>query len=167
MRSLLLMIIMFSLSTNLFSDMTTADDSIAQLIEQELSGDAASTSTEFNYWNEFLQMILSLGTVVIILLFVAWFLRRFINKKVLQGNQSNEIKIIERRMLSPKSTLYLLEVKDKLLLVSDSANGGTRILLDCTKSAGHGELDALEVEVDERKPTSHFSQLLKKLKQKK
>lgn len=122
-----------------------------------------STSTppeEFNYWKEFMQMLFSLGVIVIILLFGAWFLRRFVNKKVLQGNSANLIKIIETRPLSHKASLYLIEVHDKTILISASPSGVTS-LTECSPLKAP-EIPSLEEKTSAK--TTPFSQILKKLK---
>ena len=71
----------------------------------------------------FLNMFISLGVIVVLLLFAGWFLKRMLNTKMTQANQGSRIKIIERRSLAPKSNLYLLNVGGKGLLVGESAAG--------------------------------------------
>lgn len=67
-----------------------------------------------------------MNTMVILVLIIVgafvcvWAYRRFTNTKISQLNHMRSIKIIERRPLSPKSMLYLVEINGKQLLLSES-----------------------------------------------
>jgi len=76
---------------------------------------------------EFLNMMATLGIVILLIFIVAWFLKRLMNTRLEQVNATSGIKIAEKRMLSPKSTLYLLEVEDKKILIAESINGITSV----------------------------------------
>lgn len=77
------------------------------------------------FWSEFLNMLATLGMIIGVILIAAWFLRRLLNTRLEQINISSSIKITERRSLSPKTALYLLEVNDKAILIAESQNGVT------------------------------------------
>lgn len=87
---------------------------------------------ELSYWKEFFRMMFILGIILGVVLVIAWTLRGYLNKRVKQVNQNNIIKVIERRNLSQKSMLYLVEVNKKQFLIGDSAAGGVEYLKECT-----------------------------------
>lgn len=90
---------------------------------------------EINYWQEFSKMMVMLGLILGAVLLIAWFLKAFLNKRIKQVNESNIIKVLERRNLSQKSMMYLIEVYDRQFLIGDSAAGGVEFLLECTGDA--------------------------------
>lgn len=77
------------------------------------------------FLSEFLSMLTTLGLLISLILLIAWFLKRMVNSRQEQVNTTSIIKIIERRSLSPKSVIYLLEVEGKSLVVAESQNGVT------------------------------------------
>lgn len=77
------------------------------------------------FYTEFLNMLATLGLLIGVILIAAWFLKRFLNTRMEQINTVSSIKIVERRALSPKSALYLLEVNDQSILIAESQNGVT------------------------------------------
>lgn len=65
----------------------------------------------------------TLGILLLLLALVfltVWLLRRLSQGRFRSFNQFKSIKILEKRPLSPKSILYLVEVHGKKLLVSES-----------------------------------------------
>jgi flagellar biogenesis protein FliO len=76
---------------------------------------------------EFIGMLTTLGLIISLMLIVAWFLKRMVNARLEQRNITSAIKITERRTLSPKTALYLLEVYDKTVLIAESQNGVSRL----------------------------------------
>lgn len=114
----------------------------------------------YSYWHEFFKMMLNLGVLLGAVLTLAWLLRGYLNKRVKTINEGHSIKILERRSLSQKSYLFLVEVDDKRLLIADSQNGGVQLLTACTST---------EKEIKEEiKPYKHleksssFSDILQK-----
>lgn len=83
---------------------------------------------EFNYWQQFFKMMTILGLLLAVVLTIAWTLRGYLNRRVQQINQNFLIKILEKRTLSAKSQLVLVEVYGKKMLVSDSQAGGVQFL---------------------------------------
>jgi flagellar biogenesis protein FliO len=87
------------------------------------SAEPATTPGEFNMVDAFLNMLFSLGFIVLLLLLAGWFLKRILKTKMTQANEGSRIKIIERRGLAPKSNVYLLDVGGKGLVVGESSAG--------------------------------------------
>lgn len=68
----------------------------------------------------FAKMFLTLIALVILLFLSYWFLRRLIQNRLQKGVGAAAIQILEKRMISPKTTLYLIEVEHKKILVAES-----------------------------------------------
>lgn len=68
----------------------------------------------------FAKMFLSLAALVLLLLVSYWFLRRLIQNRLQKGGSNASIQVIEKRMISPKTTLYLIEAEGKKVLVAES-----------------------------------------------
>ena len=79
------------------------------------------------FFSELLSMLATLGLIIAFLLIVAWFLKKFMNTRLEQMNVSSKIKIVERRMLSQKSSLYVIEIEGRTYLISESHSGSSSI----------------------------------------
>lgn len=90
----------------------------------------SSEPSEYNYWQQFFKMMFILGVILGVVLIIAWVLKGFLNKRIKQVNSQNQIKVLERRNLSQKSMLFLVEVDGKKMVVGDSQNGGLRLLMN-------------------------------------
>jgi flagellar biogenesis protein FliO len=77
------------------------------------------------FFYQFLNMLFSLGTILVLIFIISWLLKRFLNTRLQQLNTSSLIKIIERRSLTPKTTLYVLEINGKDIAIAESTNGIT------------------------------------------
>ncbi|PIS02779.1 MAG: hypothetical protein COT85_01740 [Chlamydiae bacterium CG10_big_fil_rev_8_21_14_0_10_42_34] len=82
-----------------------------QSVEQMPSGDLGAA---------FGKMILSLIVLVILLFLTFWFLRRLVQNRLQKGVGNSSIQIIEKRMISPKTMLYFIEVDKKKILLAES-----------------------------------------------
>ena len=81
--------------------------------------DEAVHATE-SYEYAFLKMLAMLGLLVLLLGVTFWLFRRISSGRLKQSNQSRMIKIVERRALSPKSMLYVVEFAGKQVLIAES-----------------------------------------------
>lgn len=79
------------------------------------------------FLTEFVNMMATLGLIISLILIVAWFLKRMLNTRQEQANITSLIKVVERRSLSPKTAVYLLEIEGKSVLIAESQNGVTRL----------------------------------------
>ena len=87
-------------------------------VPQELP---SSTHLTNEYEGSFLRMIASLIGLVVLIAGTFWVLKRLgRGGKFGKGGADRSIKIIERRPISPKSILYLIEVGKKQVLISES-----------------------------------------------
>jgi flagellar protein FliO/FliZ len=65
-------------------------------------------------------MFLCLIGLLVLAYFSVWFLKRLFQNRIARGNATQSIKILEKRMLSPKSVLYLVEVEGRKVLLAES-----------------------------------------------
>ena len=68
----------------------------------------------------FAKMLLTLVALVILLLVSYWFIRKFSQNRLQKGTADAAIQVLEKRMLSPKTMLYFIEVEGKKVLVAES-----------------------------------------------
>lgn len=129
-----------------------------------LPDEASDEPGEYNYWQEFFRMMLILGMILGSVLVIAWFLKGFLNKRIKQVNQQNQIKVLERRNLSQKSMLYLIELAGKKMLIGDSASGGVKFLMNCPEEEQEEEMEAQTEALKTQNLASKFSfsQILQK-----
>jgi flagellar biogenesis protein FliO len=79
----------------------------------------AATEALPSYEGAFLKMILSLVALVIGIIGTVWFLKR-IGGGRFGANSGRSIKIIEKKPLSPKTMLYVIEVEGKQTVIAES-----------------------------------------------
>jgi len=79
------------------------------------------------FLDEFVNMVATLGLIISLILIIAWFLKRMLNTRQEKENITSIIKVLERRSLSPKSALYLIEIENKTVVIAESMNGITHL----------------------------------------
>lgn len=84
--------------------------------EPESSVDEMTT----NYESTFFKMILTLVGLILLIFITFWTIRRLSQGRFRQMNAGRSIKIVERRPLSPKTVLYLVEVGNKKVVIAES-----------------------------------------------
>ena len=72
------------------------------------------------YEQSVLKVFISLFSLVILVVLSFWLFRRLLNKGMRSSNSGKSIVLLERRTLSPKSMLYLVEVDGKKILLAES-----------------------------------------------
>jgi flagellar protein FliO/FliZ len=80
-------------------------------------------NTDSRFFSEFFHMLFVLGIVIVVFFIGIWLFRKLLVQRNLQMNNTNKIKILEQRPLSPKSSLFIVEVFGKTMLISESING--------------------------------------------
>lgn len=71
----------------------------------------------------FSRMIGMLVVTVLLAVVAGWAAKRFLTSKMQQTNRTSRIQILEKRMLSPKSCVYLIQVDDAQLVIGESGHG--------------------------------------------
>jgi len=72
------------------------------------------------YKPAFFKMLLILIALIALIFLTFWIFRRLMRVRLNQANQTKNIKILEKRALSPKSLLYIIEIDGKKILISES-----------------------------------------------
>lgn len=85
-----------------------------------LEDDRAEEVPEDHFFGQFMKMLATLGVLIAIMLTASWSLKRMLNTSVKQLNESSLIKIVEKRSLSNKSSIYLIEVQGKNYMLGES-----------------------------------------------
>jgi len=93
------------------------ESALAEFTTQEAIGQS------YNYWGQFVNMLITLGFILVLICISVYVLKRMMRSRIQHLNKSTGIKILERRALNSKSSLYLIDVLGKGVLISESASG--------------------------------------------
>jgi flagellar biogenesis protein FliO len=97
----------------LFADLPNEDAQETKLSEP-------FQATTQGYETAIFKIFGTLGALVAFIFVTVWILKRLSHGRLAAFNSSRSIKILEKRPLSPKSILYLIEVKGKKFIISES-----------------------------------------------
>jgi len=75
------------------------------------------------FMGEFAYMIFVLSCVISVMILASWFIKKMLQTKVQQLNQTSLIKITESRTLGHRSILHLIEVHGMTILISETPAG--------------------------------------------
>ena len=92
-----------------------AQDSIEKS-DQKIDADIFET----DFKKTFIKMMITLAVIVILIIITFWMFKRLMRHKIRSANHTQSIRILERRALSQKSVLYLVEVENEKVLLSES-----------------------------------------------
>jgi flagellar biogenesis protein FliO len=87
---------------------------------QEIPPLPSSTQLTQSYEGSFIRVIVSLLGLIILVVLTFWILKRLGRARFGKFGSDKSIHIIERRPLSPKSVLFLVQIGNKRVLVSES-----------------------------------------------
>lgn len=97
------------------------DDTPAPLLDPFGITEPATDVPEPNrFVGEFFYMLLMLGILISVVVFTSWLLKKMLNTKITQLNANSTIQIIERRALSNRTTLYLIDMEGKTMLIAET-----------------------------------------------
>jgi flagellar protein FliO/FliZ len=77
-------------------------------------------STTKSYESAFIKMLLCLAGILIFVFVVFFIIRKASSSRLKQSNHFRTIKLLEKRAISPKSMLYLIEIGGKQILLAES-----------------------------------------------
>ena len=77
----------------------------------------------YNYWGEFVNMIITLMIVVGLIFVSIVVLKKILRSRVHQLNRGAQIKILERRAINQKASLYLVNIGGKVVMIGESPAG--------------------------------------------
>jgi flagellar biogenesis protein FliO len=90
------------------------------LIAEQSAFEAIDSLNQVDLGASFVKMMISLIAIVVLLFLTYYLLRKIIQKKLQSGSPDSSIFILERRVLSPKTMLSLVEVEGKKVLLAES-----------------------------------------------
>lgn len=76
---------------------------------------------------EFFYMLLMLGMLIGVVLFASYLIKRMTSTRIESLNTTSSIKILERRALSQRSQIYLVEIEDKKFMIAESPTAITAL----------------------------------------
>jgi flagellar biogenesis protein FliO len=117
----------------------TQQPSAPELPTQEIPPLPSSTEITQSYEGSFIRVIVSLIGLVVLVVVTFWILKRLGRGRFGKLGSDKLIHIIERRNLSPKSVLYLVQIENKRVLLSESQ----------FEVRSHASFDLLEEEKEE------------------
>ncbi len=79
-----------------------------------------SKAPESSYEHALIKMILTLGGLLLLVFLTLWILRKLSNGRMGGFGTPKKIKVLEKRPLSPKTVIYLLELNGKEVFVAES-----------------------------------------------
>jgi len=82
--------------------------------------DAAVTDALPSYGGVFLKMLLTLAALIVAMIAAVWVFRRMSLGRKMMGGHSRSIQVLERKPLSPKTMLYLIDVGGKQSVIAES-----------------------------------------------
>jgi len=126
--------------------------------------EAKGSSDTFDFLGDFLNMALTLAFVLGLAFVSILFLKKIMRSKMREMNKATGIKVLERRALSAKSSLYLLDVLGKGVLVGESQAGGIQLLTEFPSGTDIELLleEETQVKISKVSLTQKFSKFFKK-----
>jgi flagellar biogenesis protein FliO len=82
--------------------------------------DATNQIPPGDFGAAFAKMILTLLGLVLLMLVSYWFIKKIIQQRLQKGIGTSAIQVLEKKMISPKTMLYLIEVDHKKILIAES-----------------------------------------------
>lgn len=82
---------------------------------------------EDHFWSELMNMFITLGFIIALLIGLAWIMRKMQTSRIQYTNESSLLKIVDHRSLSSKSSLYLIHVHDRAIVLADTQSGTTAL----------------------------------------
>ena len=98
---------------------TDAMDPSSLLSDLDPSG-GMTPSTSGDMGATFAKMLLTFAVLILLLFGTYWFIRRLVRLRLQKGVGAPSIQILEKRMISTKTMLYLVEVDNKKVLLAES-----------------------------------------------
>lgn len=115
---------LFSVFFILFSNLVLAQEQNQkpQIEEQQHAGEDffKKADAPVTYKGAFVKMMVTLLGLIVLIVISVWMLRRISHGRMKQMNYGRSIKVIERRPLSAKTILYLVEISGKKVVIAES-----------------------------------------------
>lgn len=82
-----------------------------------------SVPTMHNFGLEFVKMLVILGIIIALLLFLSNYMKRFMQSKILQMNESSNIKVLDSRNISQRTIVHLVDIEGVQFALAESHTG--------------------------------------------
>jgi flagellar biogenesis protein FliO len=92
-------------------DLVVANDAIPVYTPDMAPGDFGAA---------FVKMFLTLFALIFLFGISIWFLKRLVRNRMQRGGVDQKIQVIEKRMISPKTMLYLVDIEGEKVLFAES-----------------------------------------------
>lgn len=93
---------------------------LAQIADNSFLEEAVHQAPPPDLGAAFAKMLLTFVLLVALLCGTYWFIKRLIQMRLQRGVGTPSIEVLEKRMISAKTMLYLVKVKDKKILLAES-----------------------------------------------
>ncbi len=80
----------------------------------------AKNIPDMNFGQELAKMLFVLAGIIALLILTVYLLKKFSNQRLVRLNRSTDIEILERRAISPKTTLFIIKAKGRKILFAES-----------------------------------------------
>jgi flagellar biogenesis protein FliO len=107
-----------------------------------------------HFYAEFFKMLMMLGLIIVLLLLASWFLKRLMNSRVQQVNNASPVKIIERRALTAKTTIYVMDILGRKIAIAEAQNGVT-FLGDVSRGISQQPIEFPPLQNEESREPTH------------
>ena len=161
MLSLLAFISYFSLPVKAWGQESVSENKLVQQVHEETFLVEAPPE-EFDFSKKIIHIMLILSVMLVLLFIMSKMLKKVFTKRSLIANSQNSIKILDRRNLSQKGMLYLVEVAGKGFLIGESTSAG----LENLGTVSLELLDDEEDVVDANKAPKGFKKIMERMEKK-
>jgi flagellar biogenesis protein FliO len=130
MKKFLLVLLVFCCSYSLYAKEkqgnTIKEGILTDWVSQQehpdiiLDNDEHKEPEKDSFEAKFMNMLVVLGLLIGFMILASWALKKMMRTRVQQMNISSDIKLVETRHLSPRCTLYLVEIQGSSLLIAES-----------------------------------------------
>ncbi|NGX61578.1 MAG: hypothetical protein K940chlam9_01065 [Chlamydiae bacterium] len=118
--------------------------------------DLADQEPNFNYMADFFHMLLTLGFIIVLIVITVFFLKKMMRSRMHALNKTTGIKILEKRSLNTKSSLYLVDILGKGVVISESP-AGIHIVTELPEDM-NVELSLQQLQEESPSPGSSFKE---------
>lgn len=125
--------------------------------------EAMQEERDYSFRDQILNTLFALAMVIGLLVLAGWLMRRLSRSRMRYGNHAHHIKVVERRPIAPKTTLYLLDIAGQGVVIADSP-GGVRTLYELPAGT---DLSALAGKEEMRSTKPKFVDILQRRMDKK
>jgi len=107
----------------LFSPLAAQSPIIEERTQEALEKGYEDLEENDEFYSELMNVVFILAFILFAMIVAAYYMRKFMQGRVEQINETSNIKVLEQRNLSAKTVLYVVEAHGKKVLVGESVAG--------------------------------------------